>query len=81
MSDSGSPYRVKSKAQYKSAVWPTTEAQMKAVLADKARLEETSGRKVATDIEMADVWWDAEEYHQKYIDKARGGQGAWSGYM
>ena len=39
------------------------------------------GLQVATDIELADVWWDAEEYHQKYIDKARGGQGAWSGYM
>jgi hypothetical protein len=29
-------------------------------------------RGVQIDIEPAKTWWDAEEYHQKYIQKQRG---------
>jgi peptide methionine sulfoxide reductase MsrA len=29
-------------------------------------------RGVQIDIEPAKPWWDAEEYHQKYIQKQRG---------
>lgn len=60
--------KYKSKAQYKSAIWPTTEEQMKIALASRDAVASKWGP-VATDIEMATPWWDAEEYHQKYIEK------------
>lgn len=61
----------RSKAQYKSAIWPTTEEQMRIALASRDKIASKYGP-VATDIEMAKPWWDAEEYHQKYIAKQSG---------
>jgi len=60
--------KYKSKAQYKSAIWPTTEEQMQIALQSRADIVGKYGA-VATDIVPAVEWWDAEEYHQKYIEK------------
>ena len=54
--------------QYKSAIWPTTEEQMKAALASREAYVAANGP-VATDVEMAKPWHDAEEYHQKFVEK------------
>lgn len=62
----------KSKPQYKSAIWPTNEEQMQIAMASKERIEGKYGKVVATDIEFAKPWYDAEEYHQKYIEKQSG---------
>jgi peptide-methionine (S)-S-oxide reductase len=60
--------KYKSKAQYKSAIWTTTEEQMRIALQSRADIVGRYGA-VATDIEPAKTWWDAEEYHQKYVEK------------
>jgi len=63
----------KSKPQYKSGIWPTTDEQMETALASREKIAQKYG-KVATDIEPAKTWYDAEEYHQKYIAKQSGRQ-------
>mmetsp|Transcript_6147 Transcript_6147/g.21609 ORF Transcript_6147/g.21609 Transcript_6147/m.21609 type:complete len:129 (-) Transcript_6147:1054-1440(-) len=62
----------RSKAQYKSALWPTTDEQKAAAEAMKESLESKHGVKLHTDIEEAKEFWDAEEYHQKYLEKMTG---------
>ena len=37
-----------------------------------AALEVKSGAKLATTLLPEQPWWDAEEYHQQYMAKARG---------
>jgi peptide-methionine (S)-S-oxide reductase len=53
-------------AQYRSAIFYTTEQQKKlasgAVQAEEARL----GKKIYTDVEPFDEFYIAEDYHQKY---------------
>lgn len=64
----------KSKAQYKSAVWTHDEEQAKVVKKKIAEVQGELGVAIATDVEPAKKWYDAEEYHQKYIAKqSRGG--------
>ena len=64
------PSGYKPKAQYKSAIWPTSESQKEKALASRAAIEAKYGS-VHTDIEDEQPWWDAEEYHQKYYDRCR----------
>lgn len=52
--------------QYMSAIFHDGEAQKKAVLASKARLEEKLGRAVNTAILPLGNFYVAEDYHQKY---------------
>lgn len=37
------------------------------------QLETTYGKKIATTVDPVSVWTDAEEYHQQYVAKKRGG--------
>ncbi|KAK9828618.1 hypothetical protein WJX72_001061 [[Myrmecia] bisecta] len=69
------PSRQAGKAQYKSAVWTHSDAQATAVAQQIKQYEDRTGKKVATDVAPAGSWHDAEEYHQKYYEKAgrRGG--------
>jgi len=59
----------RAKAQYKSAIWATTPEQLEAAQRSKKEIEEKYGKVLATDILPAKQWHDAEEYHQKYIEK------------
>lgn len=59
----------KSKPQYKSAVWTHNEEQSKTIKSKIKSIEAAKGLKIMTDIENAKEWYDAEEYHQKYIEK------------
>jgi len=56
------------KPQYKSAVWAQNEEQLAIV----RRVAEKQG-KSAVPVLAPTKWWDAEEYHQKYVEKSRGG--------
>ncbi len=62
---------------YRSAIYTTTEAQLKAAQASKEAYEaalKTAGRgKVTTEIRMAPVFYFAEDYHQQYLAKNPGG--------
>ena len=52
--------------QYMSAIFTDGDAQKKAVLASKARLEEELGKPVKTAILPLGKFYLAEDYHQKY---------------
>lgn len=54
--------------QYQSAVWPQTDEQARVARSVAAALN-----KKRVPILPATKWYDAEEYHQKYFEKARGG--------
>ncbi|KAG2500579.1 hypothetical protein HYH03_001348 [Edaphochlamys debaryana] len=57
----------KAKCQYKSAVWWHSEEQRAKVQEEVARLEAKFGVKLATTVDPAKEWYDAEEYHQKFL--------------
>jgi peptide methionine sulfoxide reductase msrA/msrB len=61
--------------QYRSAIFPTSDAQRKTAEAVKARVDRSGrwGRPIATRIEPATTWVRAEEYHQDYLIKHPGG--------
>jgi len=52
--------------QYMSAIFYDGDAQKKAILASKARMEEKLGKAVKTAILPLTTFWLAEDYHQKY---------------
>lgn len=57
--------------QYRTGIFATSEAQLKAALASRAALE-TSGRlkrPIVTEIVSAGPFWPAEDYHQDYYKK------------
>ncbi|KDE02942.1 hypothetical protein MVLG_06539 [Microbotryum lychnidis-dioicae p1A1 Lamole] len=61
--------------QYRSAIFTTSDEQ--AEIAKKVTKEVQEAHfpndKVATKIEPAGQWWDAETYHQEYLDNNPGG--------
>jgi len=62
-------------SQYRSIIFYHSEEQHKEALASRERLEK-SGKyrgKVVTEITPAGPFYKAEEYHQKYFQKAGGG--------
>ncbi len=61
--------------QYRSAIFVHDEAQLAAALASKEGLD-ASGRlrrPIVTQVVPAAIFWRAEEYHQRYIEKNGGG--------
>ncbi|MEW5318064.1 MAG: hypothetical protein WDW38_009317 [Sanguina aurantia] len=61
------------KPQYKSAVYYHDEEQRQVITSMITDLETTYGKKIATTVDPVSVWTDAEEYHQQYVAKKRGG--------
>jgi peptide-methionine (S)-S-oxide reductase len=61
--------------QYRSAIFPMTDAQKKAAVAIKTRVEKSGAWKkgITTTIEPNPIWVKAEEYHQDYLVKHPGG--------
>jgi peptide-methionine (S)-S-oxide reductase len=57
--------------QYRSVVFYHDDAQKRAALNSKKRLSASGrySRPIATAIEPASVFWPAEEYHQRYLEK------------
>jgi peptide methionine sulfoxide reductase MsrA len=62
------------KAQYKSAIWYHSPEQERCAREAIAALEARFG-KVATDVEAAAPWFDAEEYHQQFYFKQKAKRG------
>ncbi|GMF47647.1 unnamed protein product [Phytophthora fragariaefolia] len=58
--------------QYRSGVYYHSEEQRKAALASKDQHQTTLSKPIVTEILEAKTFWDAEDYHQKYLQK--GGQ-------
>lgn len=59
----------RSKPQYQSAIWYLNELQKQAAQQAIATLENKYSVKIWTVLAPAKPWYDAEEYHQKYIEK------------
>ena len=61
--------------QYRTAIFTHSDEQFAIAQASLAA-EDASGKHpapIATKIEPAGVWWKAEEYHQRYLEKNGGG--------
>ncbi|GAA6038876.1 hypothetical protein JCM8097_000547 [Rhodosporidiobolus ruineniae] len=55
--------------QYRTAIFTTTDEQVEVAKKVRDEVQEAHypGQRIATTIEPAGQWWDAEEYHQKYL--------------
>jgi methionine-S-sulfoxide reductase len=62
-------------SQYRSAIFPTTDAQQKVAAAVTARVSKSGAWKapLSTTIEAPQNWVKAEDYHQDYLVKNPGG--------
>jgi peptide-methionine (S)-S-oxide reductase len=56
-------------SQYRSVVFFHTHEQQEQAAASKARVQAQNPDPVVTEIEPADDFWRAEEYHQQYLVK------------
>ena len=61
-------------SEYRSAIFYHSEKQKKEALAFKAKVEKSGAWKapIVTEISEAQTFWEAEPYHQKYIQQGRG---------
>ena len=55
--------------QYRSVIFVHDDEQRAAAEASKARVQERLPRPVVTQIEDAPPFWEAEDYHQQYLEK------------
>jgi peptide-methionine (S)-S-oxide reductase len=56
-------------AQYRSAIFVHDDAQRAAAEASRERVQAHLSRPVVTQIEDASAFWEAEGYHQQYLEK------------
>jgi methionine-S-sulfoxide reductase len=56
-------------SQYRSAIFVHDEEQRRAAEASRAQLQTRLSRPVATQVEDAPPFWEAEDYHQQYLEK------------
>ena len=63
---------VKEVAQYQSIIFYHTLKQKKSAEKSKKEIGETLGKKIVTEIKKAGTFYEAEEYHQKYLQKGKG---------
>jgi methionine-S-sulfoxide reductase len=56
-------------SQYRSVIFVHDAEQRAAAEASRARVQERLTRPVATSIEDAPPFWEAEDYHQQYLEK------------
>ncbi|MCZ6744912.1 MAG: peptide-methionine (S)-S-oxide reductase MsrA [Alphaproteobacteria bacterium] len=61
-------------SQYRSAIFTHDSGQVAAARASKERLQSSAGntREIVTEITPATAFYRAEDYHQQYLEKARG---------
>jgi len=62
-------------SQYRSGIFYHDAEQEKEArhVTELAQAQWYKGSKIATEILEAGQWWDAEDYHQKYLDNNPGG--------
>ncbi len=56
-------------SQYRSVVFVHDDEQRRAAEASRDRVQARSQRPVVTQIEDATPFWEAEDYHQRYLEK------------
>ncbi|KAL9621414.1 MAG: hypothetical protein Q9160_004174 [Pyrenula sp. 1 TL-2023] len=61
--------------QYRSAVYANDEEQLKVAEDLKKKVGEKwyKGKPITTEVAMAGQWYDAEDYHQLYLERTPGG--------
>ena len=64
------PTAKKGSVQYKSAIWYHSPEQKRTAEAMMKQISDEAGKPVATDLEPASEWTDAEDYHQNYYNKS-----------
>jgi peptide-methionine (S)-S-oxide reductase len=55
--------------QYRSAIFVYDDEQRAAAEASKERAQANSSKPIVTTIEPASTFWEAEDYHQRYLEK------------
>lgn len=55
--------------QYRSVIFVHDDAQRAAAESSRDRVQARSAKPVVTQIEDAPVFWEAEDYHQQYLEK------------
>jgi len=60
-------------SQYNSAVFYLNAKQKNQALSSKAERQALTSRKIVTQIRKAGKFWQAEEYHQRYMEKNKFG--------
>jgi peptide-methionine (S)-S-oxide reductase len=55
--------------QYRSVIFVHDEAQRAAAEASRERVQARLSKPVVTQIEDAPPFWEAEDYHQQYLEK------------
>jgi len=56
-------------SQYRSAIFTHDDAQRAAAEASREQVQARLGRAVVTSVEDAPPFWEAEDYHQQYLEK------------
>jgi peptide-methionine (S)-S-oxide reductase len=56
-------------SQYRSVIFVQDEDQRAAAEASRDQVQSRLGQPVATSIEDAPAFWEAEDYHQQYLEK------------
>ncbi|MCH8945349.1 MAG: peptide-methionine (S)-S-oxide reductase MsrA [Nanoarchaeota archaeon] len=56
-------------SQYNSVIFYTNDSQKEIAEKSKKEMQVKIGKKIVTQIKKAHEFWEAEEYHQKYIQK------------
>jgi len=56
-------------SQYRSAIFVDDDDQRRAAEVSRERVQERLSRPVVTQIEDAPPFWEAEDYHQRYLEK------------
>lgn len=59
--------------QYRTGIYYDDESLLPAIRAVFGRVEAEVGRPLAVEVKPLLQFWDAEEYHQKYLEKNPGG--------
>ncbi len=54
---------------YRSAIFVHDDEQREAAERSKAREQENSSKPIVTQVEAAQPFWEAEDYHQQYLEK------------
>lgn len=69
--------------QYRSAIFYYDDEQKRIAeeITEKVQAQWWRNGKISTEIAPAGEWFDAEEYHQKYLDKTPGGYECPSQYV
>jgi len=62
-------------SQYRSAIFHLDAAQRDAARQSMARQQEKRREEIVTEITPAPTFWEAEEYHQSYLQKKRAAGG------